>query len=149
MAAADDSEQYLAAWGLDPNQWRPVGSLGTAGERVTLVWRLDGSNPADDVALRARRAYDRLGELGVTIAAAGSERGIEVTLPLNRVEPAMRALGEWTILPDVVVVGDIRADELRRLRRSIAAWRGRIELEIGTGIETDPVADLRARVRLT
>ena len=121
--------------------------LGTVGERVTLVWRLDGSNPADDVALRARRAYDRLGELGVTIAADGTDRGIEVMLPLTRVELAMRAHGEWSILPDVVLVNDIRADELRRLRRSIAAWRGRIELEIGTATESDPVADLRARVR--
>lgn len=146
MATADDSKQYLAAWGLDPSQWRPVGTLGTAAERATLVWRIGGPNPADDVALRARRAYDRLGELGVTLAAEATERGIEVALPLARVELVLRTLGEWTILPDVVSVSGIPADELRRLRRNIAGWRGRIELEIGTAAEIDLVADLRARV---
>lgn len=146
MAAADDTQQYIAAWGLDPSQWRPIGALSTVAERATLVWRMDGANPADDVALRARRAYDRLGELGVTLAAEATERGIEVTLPLARVVLVLHTLAEWTILPDVVSVSGIPADELRRLRREVASWRGRIELEIGTQSETDPVAELRARV---
>ena len=147
VADADDNQQFLAAWGLDPAQWRPVGTLSTVPQRAILVWRLDGPNPAADVALRARRAYDRLGELGVTLAAGATARGIEVTLPLARVGLVLRTLAEWAIMPDVVSVSAIPADELRRLRRDIAAWRGRIALEIGAAGETDPVAELRARVR--
>lgn len=144
---ADDS-QYRVAWGLEPAQWRPVGRLGAVRERAVFAWRLDAAAPRDDVALRARRAYDRLGELGVAVAADATPERIEVTLPLARVEMALRALAEWAILPDAVAVGDAPADQLRTLRRDIAGWRGRVALEIGGYHESDPVAELRARAGL-
>lgn len=145
---ADLEQRALSDWGLDPAQWRPVGSFSAIRRRAILVWNLDGATPAGDVALRARRAYDRLGELGVTLAAAETARGIEVTLPLSRLGIALRTLGEWMILPETVCVTDVPADDLRRLRREVATWRGRVQLEIGKHQETDPVAELRARIRL-
>lgn len=147
-ADADDTQQYRTAWGLDPAQWRPVGRLATVRERALFAWRIDGAEARDDVALRARRAYDRLGELGVTVAADATPKRIEVTLPLARVDMALRALGEWAILPDAVAVTDLPAERLRELRREIAAWRGRVALEVGGYHESDPVAELRARVQL-
>jgi hypothetical protein len=148
-ADANPDQALLAAWGLEPAQWRPVGSMAAIRTRGVLIWRLDGATPRADVALRARRAYDRLGELGVTLAADETPRGIEVTMPLSRVGVVLRTLGEWAILPDVVCIADAPADELRRLRREIASWRGRVALEIGTHETVDPVAELRARVRLS
>jgi hypothetical protein len=148
-ADADADQLSLAAWGLEPAQWRPVGSLTHVGPRAVCIWRLDGAAPPADVALRARRAYDRLGELGVTLAADETPRGIEVTMPLSRVGVVLRTLGEWAILPDVVCIDAAPADELRRLRREIAAWRGRVTLEIGTHEQIDPLAQLRARARLS
>lgn len=146
---ADLEQRTLAAWGLDPAQWRPVGTFSAVHRRAVLVWSLDGAAPPGDVALRARRAYDRLGELGVTLAAAETARGIEVTLPLGRVGIALRTLGEWMILPETVCVADVPADDLRRLRREIATWRGRVQLEIGKHAEADMVSELRARIRLS
>lgn len=148
-ADTDTDPRFLAAWGLEPAQWRPVGSMAAVRRRAVLIWHLDGANPAEDVALRARRAYDRLGELGVTVSADATPRGIEVMLPLGRLDMALKTLGEWAILPNVACVDDVPADQLRQLRRDIAAWRGRVALEIGTHEESDPVAELRARVRLT
>ena len=148
-ADATNDQLSLAAWGLEAAQWRPVGSLAGVRERAILIWRLDGPTPPEDVALRARRAYDRCGELGVTLAADQTPRGIEVTMPLGRLAVALRTLGEWAILPDVVCVTDAPADELRRLRREIATWRGRVALEIGTHEEVDPLAELRAKARLS
>lgn len=147
-ADADLDQRSRAAWGLDPAQWRPVGTFAVAHRRAVLMWRTDGAAPPGDVALRARRAYDRLGELGVTLAAAETSRGIEVTLPLSRVGVALRTLGEWTILPDVLCVDDVPAEDLRRLRREVNTWRGRVELEIGALHESDPLTELRARIRL-
>lgn len=144
----DDPQQYRVAWGLEPAQWRPVGRLAGVRERAVFAWRLDGAAPADDVALRARRAYDRLGELGVSVAADATPERIEVTLPLARVEMALRTLAEWAILPDAVAVNDVPADQLRALRRDVAGWRGRVALEIGDYHESDPVAELRARAHL-
>ena len=147
-ADADLDQRSRAAWGLDPAQWRPVGTFSAVSRRAVLIWNTDGAAPPGDVALRARRAYDRLGELGVTLTAAETGRGIEVTLPLSRVGVALRTLGEWMILPEAVCVDDVPADDLRRLRREVATWRGRVELEIGALQESDPVAELRARIRL-
>lgn len=143
---ADYEHLFLSAWGLQPAQWRPVGSMALVRQRAALVWRLDAAD-ASDVALRARRAYDRLGELGVTVAADTTPRGIEVTLPLGRVALALRILAERSILPDAVLVTDPPADKLRALRREIAAYRRSVDLVIGEAVDSDPLRALRARVR--
>lgn len=143
---ADYEHLFLSAWGLQPAQWRPVGSMALVRQRAALVWRLDAVD-ASDVALRARRAYDRLGELGVTVAADTTARGIEVTLPLGRVALALRILAERSILPDAVLVTDPPADKLRTLRREIAAYRRSVDLVIGEAVDSDPLSALRARVR--
>ena len=57
---ADHEQQYQSAWGLQPAQWRPVGSLFRVRQRAVLLWRTDGAE-ASDLLLRVRRAYDRLG----------------------------------------------------------------------------------------
>jgi hypothetical protein len=49
----------------------------------------------------------------------------------------------------VVCIDAAPAEELRRLRREITAWRGRVTLEIGTHEQRDPMAQLRARARLS
>lgn len=138
----------LEAWGLQPAQWRPVGSFFRIRQRAALQWRTDIAD-ASDLALRVRRAYDRLGELGVTIAADETDRGIEITLPLDRLEVALRILADRSILPDAVLVGDPPAHRLRSLRRELGAYRRDIELVIGDGWGSDPIAELRLRVRGT
>ena len=146
-ADATDDHLSLSAWGLQPQQWRPVGSMAIVGARAVLLWRIDGASPADDVALQARRAYDRLGELGTTVAADSTVRGIEITVPLSRVELALRILIQLGVCPDAVLVDDPPAAKLRELRRMIGALRRDVELVIGETGGRDPVADLRARVR--
>lgn len=137
---------YLSAWGLHTEQWRPVGSMSRIRNRAVLLWRLDAQT-ASEVALRARRAYDRLGELGVTIAADTTPHGIEVTLPLDRVAIALRILADRSILPDAVLLADAPADQLRTLRRQIGGHRRTVELVIGHEGSPDPIAELQARVR--
>lgn len=141
-----DSTSSLQAWGLEPAQWRPVGRLSLVRDRARLLWRARDTDAAD-LALRTRRAYDRLGELGVTVAADATERGIEIELPLDRVEIALRILADRSLLPDALLVGGPPADRLRALRREIGAYRRDVELIIGDGGGPDPIAELRARVR--
>lgn len=143
---ADHQPPYLSAWGLRPEQWRPVGSMALVRHRALFRWWLDVEEPAD-VALRARRAYDRLGELGMTIAADATREGIDVTLPLARVTVALRILADRSILPDAVLLTDAPSDQLRRLRRDVAAYRGRLQLVIGHEEPMDPIARLQAKVR--
>lgn len=143
---ATDEPALLEAWGLQPAQWRPVGSFFRIRQRAVLLWRTDVAE-ASDLALRVRRAYDRLGELGVTVAADTTVRGIEIALPLDRLEVALRILADRSILPDAVLVGDPPADRLRTLRREIGSYRREVELVIGDGGGADPIAELRARVR--
>ncbi len=148
-ATTTTAEQLsMTAWGLDPAQWRQVGSFTAVRHKAVLLWCRGDGAPPGEVALRARRAYDRMWELGITLAADETERGIEVTVPLSRMGLVLRSLGEWAILPDAVLVTNVPADELRRLQRELAASGDRVSLEIGTHEEADPVAQLRARVRL-
>ena len=137
----------LSAWGLQPAQWRPVGSQALVRERAVFLWRTRGD--VADLALRVRRAYDRLGEVGVTVAADSTPRGIEIVLPLDRVPVALRILVEGAIAPDAVLVEDPPAERLRMLRREIGGYRREIELVIGDGGAADPIAELRARARTT
>lgn len=143
---ADREQHYQSAWGLQPAQWRPVGSMFRIRQRAALLWRSDASD-ASDLALRVRRAYDRLGELGVTVAADATPRGIEIRLPLSRVIIALRILADRSILPDAVLVGDASADQLRALRREIGLHRREVELVIGDELEIDPLTAIRARLR--
>ena len=145
-AVADHEQLYQSAWGLHPAQWRPVGSLFRVRQRAVLLWRTDATQ-ASDLLLRVRRAYDRLGELGVTVAADSTQRGIEITVPLSRTPVALRILADRSILPDAVVVSDPPADQLRLLRRELGAFRRSVELITGTEGVPDPIDELRARVR--
>jgi len=144
-ADAADATISLAAWGLQPAQWRPVGSMALIRSRAVLLWRPVGD--LADLALRVRRAYDRLGELGVTVAADATPRGLEIVVPLARVGVALRILADRSILPDAVLVAEAPADELRSLRREIAGHRRSVELVIGEDLDVDPLAALRARLR--
>ena len=149
-SAAGNELLDLSAWGLQPAQWRPVGSMSLVRERAVLLWRLEpNGGPAPDTALRARRAYDRLGELGVTVAADASRDGIEVTIPLSRVGLALRILADRSILPDAVLLTDPPAERLRALRREIGAHRRAVELVIGHEGSPDPILELQARLRAT
>ncbi|HEX7173184.1 MAG TPA: hypothetical protein VF365_11345 [Candidatus Limnocylindria bacterium] len=143
---ADHERLYQSAWGLQPAQWRPVGSLFRVRQRAALLWRTDAAD-ASDLALRVRRAYDRLGELGVTVAADATPRGIEITMPLSRVTLALRILADRSILPDAVLLGAAPADQLRALRREVGAHRREVELVIGDELEVDPLTAIRARLR--
>ncbi len=143
---ADHEQQYRSAWGLQPAQWRPVGSFFRVRQRAVLLWRTDGAE-ASDLLLRVRRAYDRLGELGITVAADSTQRGIEITVPLSRATVALQILADRSILPDAVVVSDPPADQLRLLRRELGAFRRSVELMTGTEGVPDPLDELRARVR--
>ena len=144
--AADTEPRYLTDWGLRPAQWRPVGSMALVRERAILLWRLDEAS-ASDIALRARRAYDRMGELGITVAADATRHGIEVTLPLAKVGLALRILGDFSILPDAVLLTDAPADQLRVLRREVGTYRGRVDLVIGHEGSPDPISKLQAKIR--
>jgi hypothetical protein len=116
--------------------------------RAILLWRLvDDERTASDIALRARRGFDRLGELGVTVAADSTRDGIEVTVPLQRTALALKILADRSILPDAVLVGEAPADQLRTLRRDIGAHRGRVELVIGHEGAPDAISQLRSKVR--
>jgi hypothetical protein len=115
-------------------------------QRAALLWRTDSAD-ASDLALRVRRAYDRLGELGVTVAADSTPRGIEIILPLSRVGVALRILADRSTLPDAVLLGDAPADQLRALRRAIGTHRREVELVIGDELEVDSLSAIRARLR--
>jgi hypothetical protein len=144
-ADSDDDRPFLTAWGLEPAQWRPVGRMALVRQRAALLWRTGSGR--EDLALRVRRAYDRLGELGVTVAADSTPRGVQITLPLNRVSVALRILADRSILPDAVLLSDPPADQLRTLRREVGAFRRTVELIIGDDADHDPVATLRALLR--
>ena len=146
-ADADTDRLSLSAWGLQPAQWRPVGSMALVRERATLLWRTQDA--VEDLALRVRRAYDRLGELGVTVVADSTPRGVEITIPLNRVTVALRILADRSILPDAVLLPDPPADQLRAVRRELATYRRTLELVIGDEADHDPINLIRARLRTT
>ncbi len=101
----------------------------------------------EDVSLRARRAYDRLGELGTTVSAESTSDGIEVVLPLGRGAIALRILAALSVLPDAVRVEDAPPAQLRDLRRCIAGFRPQPELLMGAHDRTDALATLRAAAR--
>jgi hypothetical protein len=143
---ADHEHLYQSAWGLHPAQWRPVGSLFRVRQRAVLLWRTDRAE-ASDLMLRVRRAYDRLGELGVTVAADSTQRGIEITVPLSRTAVSLRILADRSILPDAVFISDPPADQLRVLRRELGTYRRSVELVTGAEGVADPIDELRARVR--
>ena len=115
-------------------------------QRASLLWRPDRPDPSD-LLLAVRRAYDRLGELGITVAADSTPRGIEIAVPLVKVAVAMRILADRSLLPDAVLVSDPPADQLRVLRRELGAYRPAIELVTGNEGVPDPIDELRARVR--
>lgn len=142
---SDYEHLFLSAWGLQPAQWRPVGSMAIIRQRASLLWRAHGD--VADLALRVRRAYDRLGELGFTVSADSTPRGIEITLPLGRVALALRLLADRSILPDAVLIGSAPGDQLRILRREIASFRRTVELIIGDELEVDSFVALRTRLR--
>ena len=119
--------------------------MAIAGERASLLWRARGE--VADRALRVRRAYDRLGELGITVSADSTPRGIEITLPLARVALALRILADRSILPDAVLIGSAGGGQLRMPRREISAFRPTVELIIGDQLEVDPIGAMRARLR--
>jgi hypothetical protein len=119
--------------------------MAIVGQRAALLWRAEGD--VTDLALRVRRAYDRLGELGITVSADATPRGIEITLPFDRVGLALRLLADRSIPPDAVLVGSTRGDWLRMLRREIGAFRRSVELVIGDELEVDPLVAIRARLR--
>ena len=137
---ADADQLSLAAWGLEPHSGARSGASPTGPSR-RLIWRLDGSAPAADVALRARRAYDRLGELGVTLAADETPRGIEVTMPLARVGVVLRTLGEWAILPDVVCIDAAPADARPAPRDHRLARPGHARDRYARGARPDGTAE--------
>lgn len=143
---ADHEHSYQSAWGLQPAQWRPVGSMFRVRQRAVLLWHTDAAQ-ASDLLLRVRRAYDRLGELGVTVAADSTQRGIEITVPLSRAPVSLRILADRSILPDAVLVSNPPADQLRLLRRELGTYRRAIVLVTGTDGTIDPIDELRARVR--
>jgi len=142
---SDYEHLFLSAWGLSPAQWRPIGSMAVVRQRASLLWRVEGE--VTDLALRVRRAYDRLGELGVTVSADSTPRGIEITLPLGRVALALRILADRSILPDAVLISSAPGDQLRILRREISAFRRSVELVIGDELDVDPLTAIRARLR--
>ena len=142
---SDYEHLFLSAWGLQPAQWRPIGSMAIVRQRAALLWRVHGE--VADLALRVRRVYDRLGELGMTVSADTTPRGVEITLPLGRVALALRILADRSILPDAVLVGSAPGDQLRMLRREISAHRRGVELIIGDDLDVDPLAAIRARLR--
>lgn len=146
-ADADYEHLFLSAWGLYPAQWRPVGSMAVVRQRAAFLWRHSAASSAHDVSLRACRAYDRLGELGTTVSADSTSRGIEVVLPLGRVALALRILGDLRVMPDAVLVDDPPPTQLRELRRMLGGLRPKIELVIGETGAPDPIAALQARVR--
>ena len=148
-ADADYEHLFLSAWGLEPAQWRPVGSMRVIRQRAAFLWRLDGAASVQDVSLRARRAYDRLAELGTTVSADSTPRGIEIVLPLARVILALRILGDLLVTPDAVLVESPPPAQLRELRRMLAGLRPEVELIIGDTSGSDPIAALRAVVRLS
>src|SRR5687768_15965507 len=92
--AAETEHQFQTAWGLQPGQWRPIGAMGIVRDRASYRWGLDLEGCVHDVSLRARRAYERLGELVTSISAGLTERGIEITLLLARDEVALRILAD-------------------------------------------------------
>lgn len=143
---ADHEHLYQSAWGLQPAQWRPVGSMFRVRQRAAMLWRPDRVDRSD-LLLAVRRAYDRLGELGITVAADSTPRGIEIVVPLGKVAVALRILADRSLLPDAVLVSDPPADQLRVLRRELAAYRPAIELVTGNEGVPDPLDELRARVR--
>lgn len=141
---ADVEQAYRTAWGLDPVQWRPLGGRITDSERVTLLWVIHGDELPDDVALRARRAYDAIAERGTPLVAEATQRGIEIDLPVEAVPAHLRRLGGYAILPDAVLVTRrVPSAQVRALRAELKRLRPEVPLSVSEELDGGWIAELR------
>jgi exoribonuclease R len=141
---AQAGQPYLTAWGLEPVQWRPLGGRITDDERATLVWLVHGDELPDDVALRARRAYDAIAERGTRLVAEATQRGIEIDLPITAVAGHMRHLGGYGILPDAVLVTRrVPSAHVRALRAELKRLRPEVPLSVAEELDDGWIAELR------
>lgn len=142
-APADD-QGYRTAWGLEPAQWRPLGGRITDEQRATLLWVVHGDELPDDVALRARRAYDAIAERGTPLVAETTARGIEINLPVEAVPAHLRRLAGYAILPDAVLVTSrVPTASLRTLRTELKRLRPEVPLSVADESDDGWIAELR------
>lgn len=141
---APGGQPYLTAWGLEPMQWRPLGGRIADDERATLVWVVHGDELPDDVALRARRAYDAIAERGTPLVAETTPRGIEIDLPVSTVAAHLRHLGGYGILPDAVLVTPrVSIAHVRALRAELKRLRPEVPLSVAEELDDGWIAELR------
>lgn len=141
---AHRDQPYRTAWGLDPVQWRPSGGRITDDERATLLWVVHGDELPDDVALRARRAYDAIAERGTPLVAEATRRGIEIDLPVEAVPGHLRRLGGYAILPDAVLVTRrVPSAQVRSLRTELKRLRPEVPLSVTEEPDDGWIAELR------
>ncbi len=137
-------QPYRTAWGLDPVQWRPLGGRISDEERATLLWVIRGDELPDDVALRARRAYDAIAERGTPLVAEATQRGIEIDLPVEAVPAHLRRLGGYAILPDAVLVTRrVPSAQVRSLRTELKRLRPEVPLSVSEEPDDGWIAELR------
>ena len=137
-------QPYRTAWGLDPVQWRPLGGRISEDERATLLWVIHGDELPDDVALRARRAYDAIAERGTPLVAEATQRGIEIDLPVEAVAAHLRRLGGYAILPDAVLVTRrVPSAQVRSLRAELKRLRPEVPLSVSEEPDDGWIAELR------
>jgi hypothetical protein len=142
-APASSRPPYRVAWGLEPSQWRPLGGRIGEDRRATLLWVVADAVP-DDVALRARRAYDAIAERGTPLVAQATPRGIEIDLPVDAVAPQLRRLAGYGILPDAVLVtARVGVGELRTLRTELKRLRPEVPVSVVDEADDAWIADLR------
>ncbi len=147
---AEGDPRYLTAWGLEPVQWRPSGGRIADDERATLLWAVHGDDLPDDVALRARRAYDAIAERGTRLVAEATRRGIEIDLPIDAVAEHMRHLATYAILPDAVLVTPhVPSGAVRALRGELKRLRPEVALSVGDEADDGWIAELRRSSGLT
>ncbi len=142
--AAGAGQSYLTAWGLEPVQWRPLGGRITDDERATLVWVVRGDELPDDVALRARRAYDAIAERGTRLVAETTTRGIEIDLPVTAVAGHLRHLAGYGILPDAILVTrHVPSAHVRDLRAELKGLSQEVQLSVAAELDDSWIAELR------
>jgi hypothetical protein len=141
---AHTEQPYRTAWGLEPVQWRPLGGRINDEERATLLWVIRGDELPDDVALRARRAYDAIAERGTPLVAEATQRGIEIDLPVEAVPAHLRRLGGYAILPDAVLVTRrVPSAQVRSLRTELKRLRPEVPLSVSEEPDDGWIAELR------
>jgi hypothetical protein len=141
---AHTEQPYRPAWGLEPVQWRPLGGRINDEERATLLWVIRGDELPDDVALRARRAYDAIAERGTPLVAEATQRGIEIDLPVEAVPAHLRRLGGYAILPDAVLVTRrVPSAQVRSLRTELKRLRPEVPLSVSEEPDDGWIAELR------